>query len=296
MVSRGLVLLLIFCFCSANLFGRTVRVATYNLGNYLIGDRWVEGRYVKMYPKPEIEKEALRDIIRRVKPDILVMQEMGGELFLKELQADLKKEGEDYPHRYLGQGPDDTRCMAVLSKEPFVEAVMHSGLEYRFLNKNAAVRRGLLELRFKTEGVEWGLFGVHLKSRRWNKPQDYESLKQRIGEATAIRDKIKARYPDLSKAYYLILGDFNDNPKSKALGRFLKMGQTRLAVPLPAEDSRGEVWTHYREGYGVYSQIDFLLVSPPLLERVKFKKGWVADGENALKASDHRMVYGDVVF
>lgn len=294
---KKILLVLIFCLLAGNLFGRTVRVATYNLGNYLISDRWVNGRYTKMYPKPESEKEAVRKVVDIVKPDILIMQEMGEDPFLRELQADLKKSGLDYPHIFLGKGVDSVRHIGVLSKEPFVETLSHDALSFKlFRNDKMLVRRGLLELRFKTEGVEWGLFGVHLKSRRWSKPQDYESLKQRIGEATAIRDKIKERYPDSSKSNYAIVGDFNDSPRSKTLKRFLKSGNTELAVMLPAEDSRKEVWTHYREGHGVYSRIDYILVSPLLLDRVKTKVATIADGSFALEGSDHRMVYVDMQF
>lgn len=290
-------LILIFCLLANGLFGRTVRVATYNLGNYLVADRWIDGRFTKMYPKPECEKEAVRMVTNTVKPDVLVVQEIGGDLFLKELQADLKTVGLDYPYIFLVKGADSIRHIGVLSKETFVQTISHDGLYFKFFkNDKMPVRRGLLELRFKTEGVEWGLFGVHLKSRRWDKPQDYESLKQRLGEATVIRDKIKERYPDSSKSHYLIVGDFNDSPRSKTLKRFLKPGKVQLAVMLPAEDSRKEVWTHYREGHGVYSRIDYILVSPFLLGRVKAGVAAIADCSVALKASDHRMVYVDLEF
>lgn len=292
---RRIFLVFALCLITGTLLGRTVRVATYNLSNYLVADRLVGGRYLKMYPKPEAEKDAIREVIGIVKPDILVVEEMGGELFLKELQADLRSGGLDYPYIYLAKGSDTVRHVAVLSKEPFLDTVSHDELTYKFFkNKNMPVRRGLMEIRFKTEGVEWGLFGVHLKSRRWDKPQDYESSKQRIGEATAIRDKIRERYPDPAKGNYLIVGDFNDSPRSKALARFLKAGKTELAVRVPAEDSRGEVWTHFREGHGVYSQIDYILSSPSLLGRIGSAS--IADVPMALKASDHRMLYIDIFF
>lgn len=249
-----------------------------------------------MYPKPESEKEAVRKIIRTIHPDILVVQEIGDELFLKELQADLKKEGLDYPHAFIGKGKDTIRHIGVLSKEPFSKSISHDELSFKFLNNHTFVRRGLLELQFKTEGIEWALFGVHLKSRHWDKPQDYESLKQRVGEALTLRNKIKEKYPDPLKNNYLILGDFNDSPKSKTLKQFLKSGKTDFAIMLPAHDSRKEVWTHYRENHGVYSRIDYILVSPSLLEHINNKEASIADELTTLAGSDHRMVYVDLQF
>lgn len=286
----------IFCLLVFPLFGRTVRVATFNVRNYNITDRWVEGKFFKRYPKPEVEKEALRRVIGLVRPDVLVMQEVGGVGFLKELQKDLEGEGVGYPYRFLVEGLDGERHIGVLSREVFVEAVGYDDLNFRVLGREFGVKRGLMELRFRTEGVEWGLFGVHLKSRKWKQSKDYESQKQRIGEATVIRDKIRERYGDGNKENYLIVGDFNDDPKSKTLKRFLESGERVISVMLPAVDMRGEVWTHFREGCGVYSRIDYILVSPLMYGRIKNGGGIIVDDVSVAKASDHRMIYVDVEF
>ena len=150
--------------------------------------------------------------------------------------------------------------------------------------------RGLLEVEFESGGVAWSLFIVHLKSRRTGNAEDYESNKQRLGEAVAVRDRIKER----KLRHYVIVGDFNDGLKSKTMRRFMRSGKTKISVALEAVDSRGEVWTHFRKGYGVYSQIDHILVSPSLLGKVQ--GAGIEDSPFALKASDHRMVYGDVEF
>ena len=118
--------------------------------------------------------------------------------------------------------------------------------------------------------------------------EDYESNKQRLEEAVAVRDRIKER----RLGHYVIVGDFNDGLKSKPMTRFMRSGKTKISVALEAVDSRGEVWTHFRKGYGVYSQIDHILVSPSLLGRVSGAR--IVDAPYVLKGSDHRLVYGDV--
>ncbi|PWU06608.1 MAG: hypothetical protein C5B43_01510 [Verrucomicrobia bacterium] len=297
-MGKKIVLSLIFCFIGYGLFGRTIRVATYNLDNYGIVDRWTGGEFLRNYPKPELEKGAIRRVIGEVKPDILVLQEIGGPSFLKELQDDLRSEGVNYPYSAIMNGADSVRQLAVLSKEPIKEVMRFSELTYPgFKNEKTAVRRGLMEVCFKSEEIEWSLFGVHLKSRLSNKdPEDDKSAKQRMGEATVIVQKILERHPDGQKDYYLIVGDFNDYPNSKVVKSFLKFRRKEISVMLSGIDSRGETWTHNREGYGVYSQIDYLLISPALYKKTEAKGATIFDAPFALKGSDHRMLYVDLNF
>jgi hypothetical protein len=59
-VQRLGVLLLLLGIFSLNTFGQeTIRIASYNLKNYLIMDRLVEGQWRKDYPKPEAEKSII---------------------------------------------------------------------------------------------------------------------------------------------------------------------------------------------------------------------------------------------
>ena len=108
-----------------------LRVATYNVRNYLMTNRQVfkapgaKPVWRENYPKPENEKSALRNIIAKVDPDILALQEMGAEPYLKEFQRDMKRlNGVDYPHTALMIGADEDRHVAVLSKIPIGGAVL----------------------------------------------------------------------------------------------------------------------------------------------------------------------------
>ena len=89
---------------------------------------------------------------------------------------------------------------------------------------------------------------------------------------------------------YIILGDFNDAPRSKPLRRFLKKGEQTLAVMLEPIDSRGEKWTHYWEAEGSYSRIDYILISPSLASRVEPSSVRIIDIPESKIGSDHRMV------
>mgnify|MGYP001603107197 CR=1 FL=1 len=84
----------------------TLTVATYNVENYTSANRMTEAGYRQGYPKPEAEKDALRTVIRGLRADILVLQEMGPRPYLDEFQRDLKRDGCDYPQAILLEGAD----------------------------------------------------------------------------------------------------------------------------------------------------------------------------------------------
>ena len=67
------------CWLAFPLFAcaEAVRVATFNLQNYLIMDRMVDGKWKRDYPKPEKEKRALRSILKKIDADVVAFQEMG---------------------------------------------------------------------------------------------------------------------------------------------------------------------------------------------------------------------------
>ena len=74
---------------AAALGAETLTVATFNVENYTLADRMVEGVFRQEYPKPEAEKAAVRRVIRAIRPDVLALQEMGAAPFLEVLQRDL---------------------------------------------------------------------------------------------------------------------------------------------------------------------------------------------------------------
>jgi len=273
-----------------------VRVATYNVENYLLTDLVTEHGWRPSYPKPEKSKEALRAAIAAVNPDVLALQEMGDEPFLKELQRDLRIEGIYYPYAYVLSAEDENRHVAVLSRLPFAELHGHTDLSFPYFGEREKVKRGLLEIVFETEGERWALFVVHLKSKWTERRDDPQAALKRTGEATAARNRILQRHDPAGGALYLIAGDFNDTRDTPPLRRFLQRGNLRISSILPAADSRGHTWTQNWERQNLYSRIDFLLPSPALFERVLDGRGYVYDAPGSEVASDHRMVWADLRF
>jgi len=270
--------------------GETLTIATYNVENYGVADRMTENGYRKEYPKPEAQKEALRKVIRAVDADVWVLQEIGGAEYVRELQRDLRREGTDYPHAAVIEAADEARRVAVLSRRAFADVVEHRDLEFRYFGGMEKVKRGLIEVRFATAAGEVTLFGVHLKSRYTDRADDPRSAIRREGEATAIRDAVLRRFPEPAKARFLIVGDFNDDRASRALQRMRKRGEVTIAELLPAQDSRGEAWTHVYRKEDSYTRVDHVLVSPGLAGAVRGEAARIFDGDGVRDASDHRPV------
>jgi len=91
-VDRGTLIFLssFFCvFCTSFVGAETIRVASYNVENYLVMDRMVSGRWQEEYPKPLKERRIIRSVINQTNPDILAIQEIGERVYLDELWEDL---------------------------------------------------------------------------------------------------------------------------------------------------------------------------------------------------------------
>lgn len=286
-----LVLSAVLLVAGAILRAEPLTVATYNIENYTLADRTTaDGVYRKEYPKPESEKAALRAVIRQINADVLALQEVGGEGYVRELQRDLKSEGADYPHAVVLVAADANRMVAVLSKRPFSGVTRHTDLRFKYFDGIETVRRGLLEVRLATDGGEVALFVVHLKSRYTERADDPNAALQRAGEAVAVRDRVLTVFPDPVTARFVIVGDFNDGRTSRPVRAMLERGKTTIADWLPAADSRGHVWSHFYRKDDSYSRVDHVLVSPGLWSRVKGGAGRIHDSVEVGLASDHRPV------
>lgn len=277
-------------FAAVSFRGETLTVATYNLENYGAADRMTPNGYRTDYPKPETEKAALRQVIKALGADVLIVQEVGPRAYLLELQRDLLREGVNYPYIDLIEAGDDERHVGILSQRNFTAIIRHTDLRFLYFGKSEPVKRGLLEVRISTAAGDLTLFGVHLKSRFTDRSDDPMSSIRRTGEATAIRDAILQRFPKPAEARFVILGDFNDEKASKPLQRLLQRGETKIAELLPAVDSRGETWTHHYAKVDSYSRVDHVLVSSALKPMARNATALIFDGPGVREASDHRPV------
>ncbi len=280
---------LFLCLALPTLSGETLRIATYNVKNYNLEPRFIEGRREAAYPKPEKEKTALRQVIKKLDADVLALQEIGGAPFVAELQSDLARDGCAYPHSVTLPGPDEKRQLTILSRRPFAAVHRFPEIPVRYQKTNNLVSRGLLGVDIQTSRGPLTVYTLHLKSRLTDDKSDPSALAQRLAEATAIRQTIAVRQSAAKHNRFLLLGDCNDQPTSAVLRRLGQNDGKEFLRLLQPQDSRGEVWTYHNARDGYYSRSDYVLISPALQQHLG--KQEVFDQPPVLDASDHRPVY-----
>lgn len=268
-----------------------VRIATYNVENYLIMKRrdaaggWTES------PKPEKEKTAVREVILQARPHILCLQEMGDVKMLRELQQDLRRLGLDYPYAMMGTGIDEVRKVAVLSQLKPERWKSIDDLSFSYRGEQTSPLRGLLEVEFKDEKGSWFLYTLHLKSKYTNFADDFQSHKRRASEARVIRDYLRETHSEGDR--WIVAGDFNDTADTLTLRQFFTVNKKTLMHPIPAMDESGLRWTHYYQKGDIYARIDFILASPAAYEYWIPQGAGIIQGSAAWQASDHRLVYAE---
>ena len=213
-------------------FGKTWKVATWNLQNYLVQNRYEDGQFRFSYPMPEDRKRRIRMLILLEQPDILFLQELGNEAFLLELQMDLKAEGLEYPFFQFSGKPDSRSGLGFLSRTAPVECIFH----------NLSLKRGLQELRFELSDSQYRFFHVHLKSQYTDNPDDPKSSLVREQEIVELGSFVRSVCSADESSRMIITGDFNtpfDDPLLISLRDYF--------LPIPSFDQNGNPNTYFHK-------------------------------------------------
>jgi endonuclease/exonuclease/phosphatase family metal-dependent hydrolase len=287
-------ILLLVC---ANAFASTVRVATYNVENYL--DRPTESRH---FAKSETAKAKIRENIRAMNPDVLALEEIGTTNALLELRAALKVEGCDYPFWEHVQGFDTNIHIAVLSKLPIIERHPHTNDSFLLDGRRFRVSRGFAEVKIQaTSNFTFSVFAVHLKSRRPSPEADESEM--RFQEAKILRAAVDEHFKRQPEAKLVVLGDFNDVKSAASTKAVIGRGKFKLTDTRPAErngddapnenprfEPRTICWTHYYGLEDSFARIDYILLSPALERDWLRNETYIPTIPNWGTGSDHRPI------
>jgi endonuclease/exonuclease/phosphatase family metal-dependent hydrolase len=286
--------LLGFLLC-APLQSEEIVVASYNLGNYWLGNPGTGTSLINEPAKPEAEIAALIKVLHRIKPDIVGLIEIGDESMLADLQRRLKKAGLDYAHREWVEGADDVRHICLLSRFPIVERNSRGDVRFDLDGKTLRMNRGILDVTVEVNpSYRLRLVGAHLKSRR--DVPDYDQERMRAKEAWFLREHIDEILSAGPKTNLMLFGDLNDTKNEYAVRQIIgSKGAPNYMMDLWLRDGRGERWTYYWKAADEYSRIDYLLVSPGLVKEVVLEKCGIDDSPYWNEASDHRAIYA-VIF
>jgi endonuclease/exonuclease/phosphatase family metal-dependent hydrolase len=273
-----------------------VRLATYNLENYLI--RPVGTRQ----EKSEASRAKVVEMIRTIRPDVLALQEVGGMEALQELQGRLRRAGVALPHQEWIQGSDDQIQVALLSRHPLVARRPHTNDAFLVGGRRFRVSRGILEADIQVAPrYVLTVMVAHLKSRRVVPGAD--QAEWRLAEARVLREKVLARLKAQPRANVVVMGDLNDTKGSEALRWLLGRGRDALVDTRPGERNgdtgytpnprwapRTVTWTHY---YGVedsYGRVDYILLHGNAVREWVREASYLPVVPDWGLASDHRPV------
>ena len=245
-------------------------IGSWNLQNFLVANRYEDGRFRYAYPLPEDRKKRIRQLILMHHPDLLFLQEMGSPAFLFELQQDLAAAGLDYPYSHFSGFEDSRSGLAFLSRIDPGEVIFH----------DPGLRRGLQEVRFVHREMTVRIFHVHLKSRYSSDPSDPDAARLRDLEISSLSRLLSRFLASDAASLFLLLGDFN-TPFNDPLIQPL----ASLWIPLTFSDSSGNPNTYFHQS-GVQEILDGFWIP----RRSPLRPGGSLQPLPHLSPSDHRFL------
>lgn len=272
--------------------GQSFRIASYNVKNLFDNiddpDTADEGTPAK----PATELKALAAVIDASDADVLSLQEVENIDVLTEFR-DTYGLAEEYPHLVLIEGNDRRGIdVAMMSKHPITNVKSHKDEVFDVRGQEP---RGFLRdlLQADIEIPKYGpvrFFSAHLASKIGG--ERAEAMRE--AEATAARAIIKEEVRDFPGQKYVVMGDFNDSPDSKAVQTFLEKDSDDWAmldgfreqpdaVSYPTSEKTARKWG--------YKRIDQILVSPEMAATQVDQS--VLKHAQSKAASDHWMVMAD---
>ena len=261
--------------------------AAWNVRNYMLRPvKTLAGRTTTPAKSPE-SIAAVVDTLRKIKPDIVGLNEIGTKRDLTDLQRRLAKAGLPLPHRTWVGGPDRNRHVALLSRFPLT--VQHdTSTVFRLEGEPHRVRRGILDVTAQVRAdFPLRILGVHLKSARV--VPEFDQAAYRRAESLILRRRVESILETTPEAPLLVFGDFNDTKNSPVVKGVAGRAGTRQSLTvLPLADRLGDQWTYHWDENDAYSRIDYIMVNQLLRRLVQRSGTRIHRDKNWLEASDHR--------
>jgi endonuclease/exonuclease/phosphatase family metal-dependent hydrolase len=260
-------------------------IADYNVENW----NSIERQGQPNQPKPQSERDGVINVILKIRPDVLAMEEMGKPNDLAELTSALRTKGLDYPYHEWIQSADADRHVCLVSRFPIAGRYSATNDTYLVAGKPMHVQRGFVDVLIKVnDHYSFRAIVAHLKSKRRSDIGDQAAM--RLEEAKLLRDHIDSILKKSPTQNIIAMGDFNDTPDSDAIQAILNDPNTKF-FPLRPVDSNGKDGTHYWRARDQFSRIDYLITSPGMSNEYVRGTARIADVDGWKDGSDHRMIY-----
>jgi len=284
-----------FLFAQYSFSAQTFTVATYNVENYFLT------AFANRKAKTEASRAKVAEVIASIKPDILVLQEIGRKVALQELRQRLDGNGLRFSQAVFLEGADPAIHLSVLSRFPVVGNHSKTNATYLLDGKRLQVRRGFVEIEIQVgPDYKFVLFSAHLKSMRQVAIAGQSEM--RLGEARVLRRLIEKRLEANPNENILLMGDLNDAPSRDPIKVLIGSRFPKLVDLRPSEKkdgwmgdfkkigdgSRRITWTHFYKKEDQYSRLDYIMANRGMAKELDSAYIYITPDWGM--ASDHRPV------
>jgi len=262
----------------------TFSLMSYNIMRFSFEDRDKDGQ--KDNFKPEEQIAPMMELLRKNRPDVLVVQEIGDAAAFTIFTQRVAAAGLDYPFHDYVMREESTVGLAVLSRFPIVNSQPITNETYSIGKETLSVQRGFLSVHIQVNpDYRFRLMVAHLKSKLYNPIGQTE---MRRNEARLLNKNVRRmlnKNPDLN---LVVVGDMNDTITSAALRELI--GSPPSLIDLRPVDSVGDLWSHFWAYQESYERLDYVLVSAGMQPEVVAEQCRVVRDPLTYQASDHRPV------
>ncbi len=260
---------------------QSLRVCTWNLKNYNLSRRDVDGQWI-FAPKPESEKQMICESVLQIRPDVLLVNEIGGRDYLYELRDMLRRRGLNYPHVVFSKNSSNT-ALGILSKYAPSEVFDFNPMPINYWDNSKTSPRGTLGISLNTGFEDIYIFSLHLKSKVGATKSDENFAPMRFAEIRAIDSLI---YDKARLSPVIIGGDFNDEPRNALIDNFLNLE----AKYVQQRNAFGDSFTYHWKRRDKFFTYDFFVANPAMMSKLKLP----ASVHKLDCGSDHSPVFVDI--
>jgi len=283
--------LTLFLFFTIIVSGAEVKIATYNVEN-LFDLKYSGHEYEEYVPNTAWRWNAktyrtklknISKVIVDMAPDVIALEEVESLYALRDLRAQIQRDGLYFPYYAIATAKDTTVKVALLSKYPLHARELRVTASYKY--------RNILEAKIQLGNEKLYIFVNHWKAKSGPESRRIISAKT-----------LKKRLDQLGDVNYLLVGDFNsDYRENETFVRKRKLNDTggitginhilktnlhneavslkvvqqckhcayNLWYELPSEKR----WSHKYRGKG--EGLDSMIISPKLLDGkgIEYQKG-----------------------
>lgn len=254
-----------------------VLVCAWHLGGYRLADRTGDGMAHEM--KPAAECDAAADLLARLRPDLLCVQDLGGGEVLSRFTRALEDRGLRYPFMesvHRGDGG-----VALFSRFPIAARRSRAEHPYTLGGERLEAEQGFVEAEVEVDGRLLTVLVGQLRDRTFHPAGQTEMRRNEARMLGNLALAVRRAQPDRD---VLVAVHLADQPGAAAWKEIERAGVEALRL----EDPFGEVWTQHDAERDAYLRQDAVFVSPGLAARIAPSASGLIRHPSAAAASPHR--------